>query len=168
VADRVADLQNLAMDPTVFSAAAGVATACHDYLRPYDLAASPATRRAQYRRRLRALDSRQFRPFSPAAWLGTHIDAGPKCLEWPADQTAGSELRGLRMPDVPALVMSGELDTNTPVEQGRAVAAAFPHATFAVVANAGHTPALDACGVALGVEFVEKLAVDAHRCEPMH
>ena len=166
VAARVADLQALAGDPTVYSAAAGLATACHDYLRPYDLGAPPVRRRAEYRRRLHALDARQFRPFSPVAWLGTHIDAGPKCLAWPADATAGSELRGLRMPDVPALVMSGELDTNTPVEQGRAVAASFPHATFAVVANAGHTPALDPCGVALGIEFVERLAVDPHRCEP--
>jgi pimeloyl-ACP methyl ester carboxylesterase len=166
VATRIADIQNLALDPALNSAAAGVATACHDYARPYDLAAPPATRQAQYRRRLGALDARQFHPFPPAAWLGTHIDAGPKCLDWPADPTAGSrQFRGLRMPDVPVLVMSGDLDTNTPVEQGRAVAAAFPHATFAVVANAGHTPALDPCGVGLGVDFVQQLAVDPHRCE---
>jgi pimeloyl-ACP methyl ester carboxylesterase len=68
------------------------------------------------------------------------------------------------MPNVPVLVMSGDLDSNTPIEQGRAVAAKFPHATFAIVANAGHTPALDPCGVALGVDFVEKLKVDPARC----
>jgi pimeloyl-ACP methyl ester carboxylesterase len=164
VAARVADLENLAIDPTLYSLGAGMATACHDYPRPYSLAASPATRHAQYRRKLRALDPAQFRPFSPAAWLGTHIDAGPKCLDWPADPTAGSQLRGLHMPDVPVLVMSGDLDSNTPVEQGRVVAATFPHARFAVVASAGHTPALNPCGLALGVEFVEKLQVNPNRC----
>jgi pimeloyl-ACP methyl ester carboxylesterase len=164
VSSRLRDLDNLTVDPAIYSVVAGVATACRDYPRPYDLGAPPATRRAQYRRRLRALDRAQFRPFSPGAWLRTHIDAGPKCLDWPPDPAAGSGLRGLRMPDVPVLVMSGELDTNTPVEQGRAVAAQFPHATFAVVAGAGHTPALDPCGVALGVEFVERLAVNANRC----
>jgi pimeloyl-ACP methyl ester carboxylesterase len=166
VASRVGDLQDLALDPSVYSSAAAVATMCHDYARPYDLAAPPATRRAQYRRGLRGLDPKQFRPFPPAAWLRTHIDSGPKCLDWPADAAAGTDLRGLQMPDVPVLVMSGELDTNTPVEQGRVVAKAFPHAMFAVVANAGHTPALDPCGIALGVAFVEQLTVDRHRCEP--
>jgi pimeloyl-ACP methyl ester carboxylesterase len=70
------------------------------------------------------------------------------------------------MPNVPVLVISGDLDSNTPVEQGRAAAAAFPHATFAIVANAGHPPALSPCGGALGIEFVEKLTVDANRCKP--
>ena len=55
--------------------AAGIATSCHDYPRPYDLAAPPATRRAQYKHALAQLDLAQFRPFSPAAWLGTEIDA---------------------------------------------------------------------------------------------
>jgi pimeloyl-ACP methyl ester carboxylesterase len=64
----------------------------------------------------------------------------------------------------PVLVMSGDLDSNTPIEQGRAVAAQFRHPTFVFVANAGHTPALDPCGVALGVDFVEQLAVDPNRC----
>jgi pimeloyl-ACP methyl ester carboxylesterase len=42
---------------------------------------------------------------------------------------------------VPVLVQSGELDTNTPIEQGRAAAAQFPHVVYGIVANAGHTPA---------------------------
>jgi pimeloyl-ACP methyl ester carboxylesterase len=61
-------------------------------------------------------------------------------------------------------VMSGDLDSNTPIEQGRVVAAQFPHAQFAIVRNAGHTPALDPCGVGLGVDFVETLKVDPQRC----
>ena len=34
------------------------------------------------------------------------------------------------MPDVPVLVQSGDLDTNTPIEQGRAAAAQFAHPIF--------------------------------------
>jgi pimeloyl-ACP methyl ester carboxylesterase len=165
-AARVGDLADQALDPALINLASGVATACHDYPRPYDLGSPPATRRSQYSAGLRALDPKQFRPFSAAGWLGTHIGAGPKCLDWPADATAGAGLRGLKMPNVPVLVISGDLDSNTPVEQGRAAAAAFPHATFAIVANAGHPPALSPCGGALGIEFVEKLTVDANRCKP--
>jgi pimeloyl-ACP methyl ester carboxylesterase len=161
---RINDASNLFVPPTFNSYGASAAVACHDYPRPYDLAAAPATRRAQYRRALAALDQAQFRPFSAAAWLSTGIDAGPKCLDWPADRTAGSPLRGHRIPDVPVLVQSGDLDTNTPVEQGRRAAAQFPHPIFGIVANAGHTPDLHPCGVAMAIDFVEHLRTNPKRC----
>ena len=137
---------------------------CHDYPRPYDLADPLAQRRAEYERGLAALDPGQFRPFSASAWLSTDIDAGPKCLDWPVDPTAGSPLRGLRLPDVPVLVQSGDLDTNTPIEQGRPAAAQFRHSIFAVVANAGHTPDLHRCGVAMALDFIRHLKTDPDRC----
>jgi pimeloyl-ACP methyl ester carboxylesterase len=163
-ASRVGDVRQFIEDPTHFSVAAGAATSCHDYPRPYDLAASPAQRHSQYTRALAALDPAQFRPFSPRAWLSTGIDAGPGCLDWPADPTAGSPLQGRALPDVPVLVQSGDLDTNTPVEQGRAAAAQFAHVTFAVVANIGHTPDTGACGVAMALDFIRRLRTNADRC----
>lgn len=163
-ADRAGLVAGLTFDPAQFSVAAGAATSCHDYPRPYDLAATPAQRRGQYRSALATLDPAQFRPFSPSAWLSAPIDAGPGCLDWPADPTAGSPLQGHSLPDVPVLVQSGDLDSNTPIEQGRAAAAQFPHATFAVVANIGHTPDTGACGVAMALDFIEHLKTDANRC----
>jgi pimeloyl-ACP methyl ester carboxylesterase len=164
---RVGDVEAFTADPAQVSLTDAAAVECHDYTRPYDLGAPPTVRHRQYRRGLAALDRRGFRPFSPAAWLDTSvtgIDAGPDCLDWPADPTAGSPLRGARLPDVPVLVMSGDLDDNTPIGQGRRAAAQFPRATFAVVADAGHTPALTPCGLALGLRFVRTLHVDPRRC----
>ena len=161
---RIGEAEQFVIDPSLFSITAAAATSCHDYPRPYDLAAPPAQRHAQYRRALAALDARQFEPFSPAAWLGTGIDAGPKCLDWPADPTAGSPVRGLAFPDVPVLVQSGDLDDNTPIEQGRVAAAQFPHAIIGIVSNAGHTPDLQPCGVAMAIDFVERLTTDTGRC----
>jgi pimeloyl-ACP methyl ester carboxylesterase len=161
---RVGEVEQFFLDPALFSAGAAAATSCHDYPRPYDLSAPPAVRRAQYRRALAALDRAQFRPFSPRAWLGTGIDAGPKCLDWPADPTAGSPLQGRPMPDVPVLVQSGDLDTNTPVEQGRRAAAQFAHPIYGIVANAGHTPDTRPCGVAMAIDFVEHLETSPKRC----
>jgi pimeloyl-ACP methyl ester carboxylesterase len=123
---RIGEVGDFFEPPAFFSNAAGAATSCHDYPRPYDLAAAPPRRRAQYERALAALDPAQFRPFSAGAWLSTEIDAGPKCLGWPADASAGSPLQGHRIPDVPVLVQSGDLDTDTPIEQGRRAAAQFP------------------------------------------
>src|SRR5919109_123565 len=164
---RVGDVQALTADPRQVSVADAAAVECHDYARPYDLSAPPAVRHEQFRRGLAAWDRRPFRPFSAGAWLDTSvtgIDAGPDCLDWPADPTAGSPLRGLAEPDVPVLVMSGDLDSNTPIEQGRRAAAQFRHPTFAVVTNAGHTPAKTPCGVALGLRFLRTLHVNPRRC----
>lgn len=161
---RIGEVTQQFIEPTSFSLGAGDATECHDYARPYDLADTPAHRRAQYRSGLSTLGAGAFSPFSAKAWLGTEIDAGPKCLDWPADPTAGSPLQGRALPDVPVLVQSGELDTDTPVEQGRLAAAQFAHPTIGVVANAGHTPDLSRCGVAMAIDFVQRLRTDADRC----
>jgi pimeloyl-ACP methyl ester carboxylesterase len=93
---RIDEVRQFVIDPTLFSAASGEATACHDYPRPYDLAASPATRRAQYARALAALAPAQFRPFSAQAWLGTEIDAGPKTRARRRVETSGRSRAGFR------------------------------------------------------------------------
>ncbi len=59
---------------------------------------------------------------------------------------------------------SGDLDTNTPIGQGRQAAAQFRHATFAVIANAGHTPDTEPCGDALAIDFIRHLRTDPRRC----
>ena len=161
---RITEASDFLGDPALDSVGAYAATACHDYPRPYDLTAPPAVRRAQYDRGLTALGNIPFRPFSARAWLSIDIDAGPKCLDWPTDPTAGSPLLGHLIPDVPVLVQSGDLDTNTPIEQGRRAAAQFPHAIYGIVANAGHTPDLQPCGVAMAIDFVEHLATNPNRC----
>jgi pimeloyl-ACP methyl ester carboxylesterase len=161
---RVNEVEGFFVDPALFSNAVGAAASCKDYPRPYDLAAPPAVRRMQYHRALAALHHGTFRPFSADAWLHTGIDAGPKCLDWPADPTAGSPLRGHSLADVPVLVQSGDLDTNTPVEQGRKAAAQFAHPIYAVVSNAGHTPDLTRCGVAMAIDFIRHLRTDPNRC----
>jgi pimeloyl-ACP methyl ester carboxylesterase len=161
---RIGEVEAFFSDPTLVSLADAAAVSCHDYPRPYDVAAAPAARRAQYRRALAALDPVQFRPFSARAWLSANIDAGPRCLDWPADPTAGSPLRGHRIPDVPVLVQSGELDTNTPIEQGRRAAAQFAHPIYGIVANAGHTPDVQPCGIAMAIAFIEHLRTNPNRC----
>jgi hypothetical protein len=122
-----------------------VAATCHDYPSPLDLAAPADQRRAQYDRALAAIASKDFGPFTPAGWFQSGVQAAPACLGWPVDPTAGSPLQGRPLPDVPALVESGDLDTNAPIEMGRQAAAQFPHATFAVIANAGHTLDTEPC-----------------------
>lgn len=151
-------------DPS-FSFAQNLATHCHDYPRAFSYADTPAARRAAYDRALKAIDSHAFWPFSPDAWTQTS-QASAQCLDWPNDPSAGSPLpAGTRFPDVPVLVLSGDLDANTPSSAGRQAAGQFLHATFVEIANAGHTPAgSNACAFNLGVRFVATLQVNAQAC----
>jgi pimeloyl-ACP methyl ester carboxylesterase len=161
---RLSEIYVLTLDPSSGSFAQLVATTCHDYPHPFDIGAPPQQRQAEYDRALATIDRQEFSPFTPAAWFQSGIWAAPACLGWPADPTAGSPLQGRQLPDVPVLVQSGDLDTNTPIEQGRQAAAQFPHATFAVIANAGHTPDTEPCGAAMAIDFIRNLRTDPDRC----
>jgi hypothetical protein len=83
-------------------------------------------------------------------------------VTWPAadddDPPAGANPR---FPDVPTLVLAGDLDTLTPPSEGAAAAALFPNASFVVVVNSGHVTALDdgwGCASAIVAEFVDTRA----------
>jgi pimeloyl-ACP methyl ester carboxylesterase len=153
-----------ALDPSISSVGSLVAATCHDYPHPFDISAPPQQRQAEFDRALATIGREDFRPFRPAAWFQSGIWAAPACLGWPEDPTAGSPLQGRQLPDVPVLVQSGDLDTNTPIEQGRQTAAQFPHATFAIIANAGHTPDTEPCGAAMAIDFIRNLRTDPDRC----
>jgi hypothetical protein len=69
------------------------------------------------------------------------------------------------MPDVPVLVISGELDANTPTSAGRAAARQFAHATLAEIPNVGHVPTdASPCGLQLGLRFVATTTADPDAC----
>jgi pimeloyl-ACP methyl ester carboxylesterase len=161
---RLTEIYALTLDPSTVSWAQLVATTCHDYPHPFDLGAPPQQRQAQYDRALATTVRDAFSPFRPAAWFQSGIWAAPACLGWPADPTAESPLEGRRLPAVPVLVQSGDLDTNTPIAQGRQAAAQFRRATFAVIANAGHTPDTEPCGAAMAIDFIRRLRTDPDRC----
>lgn len=146
--------------PLALSDAQSWATSCHDYHRDFDFADSPAQRAASYDATLAELDDADFAPFSARAWVTrADYDSGA-CLDWPDDSTAKPPFAaGTALPDVPVLVLSGDLDANTPSESGRAAAAQFPRATFVEIAGAGHTPASTPEGVDRIVRFIR----DAHR-----
>ena len=130
------------------------AVACHDYPRPFSYADSPAARRVAYRRALGALDRREFAPLSPAAGH-TQASRAPTTASTGPTTTAGPALApGTPMPDVPVLVMSGDLDANTPTSAGRELARRYPSATFVEIPNVGHPPTADPCANRLVFRFV--------------
>ena len=146
--------------PALLSDAQSWAVTCHDYLRDFDYADPVAKRTRQYNAAQAKLDDARFRPFSAEVWVSrADYDTGA-CLRWPADATAQPPFApGATMPDVPVLVLSGDLDANTPIESGDAAAAQFPHATHKVIEGAGHTPASDPAGVGEIIGFIREARV---------
>jgi pimeloyl-ACP methyl ester carboxylesterase len=157
------DLAGLMLNEA-FSAPAAAAVMCHDYPTAYRNADPVPARRAALARALRALGPAAFGPFSAAGWTSAGFEGGDLCIRWPRDRTAGSPVARRALPDVPVLVLGGDLDANTPTIAGRQAAAQFRRGIYAEIANSGHTPSGDACGLGLAIGFVETLRANARAC----
>jgi pimeloyl-ACP methyl ester carboxylesterase len=154
--------------PAVDSLPQALATECHDFPRAFSLSDTPAVRRADYEQARGALDPRAFFPFSPAAWTSSRVgfEAAATCIEWPDDPSAARPIAmGTPMPDVPVLVISGDLDANTPTSAGRKVARQFEHATLAEIPNTGHVPTDGSpCAMRLGMRFIATTTAKSTAC----
>ena len=152
------------------------AVSCADYPQIYDLRLDPDARRAQ---RADAVASEKrtspdvYAPFTIDEWLGMAPDYSvvDLCLDWPAPPKLyppGPPIPlPARFPDVPTLVLSGELDTVTTPVEGAAVVKLFPHAQQVVLANSAHVDALDdpyACASRIAVTFIATLAPGDTAC----
>ena len=117
--------------------------------------------RPSSRRRLAAYPRGAFEPFSGMAWNGTDYEGWQACLRWPSPQGDDPpDPPGAGYPDVPTLVLNGDLDTITASSGAREVARRFPGSTFVEVRNSVHVTALydkDDCASRIYVRFVKTL-----------
>ncbi len=111
-----------------------VTTVCEDAALPYALQTPIGERPALAAAALAAVPPSAYAPFDAATVQG--LGTADDCLQWPQDVTRASFTGPL--PDVPALLLSGRLDTRTPLENARATAAQLPHGTLVAVRGAGH------------------------------
>ena len=150
--------------PATYSDGVYWAVACTDYPQLFDMAATPAVRRAQLSAALKALPAGTFAPFSTDEWVqvNQYTEAFTACLDWPAavhhDPPLPSATAPLDPGNVPVLVLNGSLDSLTPAPGGAHVARQIGPAARAVVAqNMVHLVALDdryGCGAAIYRQFV--------------
>ena len=97
-------------DPALFSAGDNAAAFCNDSDFVWNRHDSVALRRAKYHKALIALGPRSFAPFSPRVWAKFYV--ADFCLRWPApDRFTPAVPRGATVTGVPALILSGDLDT---------------------------------------------------------
>lgn len=124
-----------------------VATTCEDTRWPWDRTAGPQAKREQAAAAAAARPAEEFAPFDRQTAL--ELPALVGCSGWPGrPQPPELGLRGA--PDAPALVLAGEDDLRTPLEDAEAMARRLPGATLAVLPATGHVSVLtDATGCAI-------------------
>jgi pimeloyl-ACP methyl ester carboxylesterase len=163
-------------DPKLFSAGLAAAVTCHDPPQIFDMRLPPS-RRLEARDRIIAQREAQapatYAPFTIEEYRGMPLDYTfiDECVEWPAPPPVPPtplSFPASSYPDVPVLVVSGELDNMTSVADGAVAAAHFAHAHHVVIANSFHVNALpharSACGAMLVRRFMDTLATGDESC----
>ena len=135
---------------------------CNDYDQLYDMVSPPEDRVAQFEQAIEDYTRENpgaFAPFTVGEWANSPGSAYRDCIEWPAIPGDGPVLDpDLEYPDVPTLILSGDLDSITPIGEATLVAEAIgPSATLVEVAASTHVTALgdtNACASVLVNRFV--------------
>src|SRR4051812_13177424 len=117
------------------SSTLNVATTCADVRLPYTLQTSYPDRWTAWRHGADAVPDAAFAPFSRGAVVDPSV--AHDCLRWPqGDTPAGPSTAPL--PDVPTLLLSGRLDTRTPLENAHEMLPLLPHGQLLTVTGTGH------------------------------
>jgi pimeloyl-ACP methyl ester carboxylesterase len=124
--------------PRSLSTAVYAATTCEEVLLPWDRSTppDPAERHRQAAERAATIPDAEFEPFDRATALAS--DTINLCERWPAALPAPDFGPG-PLPDVPVLLLEGEDDMRTPVENAQRVAALFPRSSLVVAPATGHS-----------------------------
>lgn len=112
------------------------ATTCEEQSFPWNRAQSPHARLAEASRYIRSLPASATAPFLPGDMLA--FSDVEECAGWPFTSPAPAPEQA-KLPDVPALILSGANDLRTPTANAREVAAQIPDAHLLVVPYAGHS-----------------------------
>jgi pimeloyl-ACP methyl ester carboxylesterase len=163
---------------TAFSGGLFVEVSCADYTQIYSMTAPLGMRLAQDQSAIamkQAQDPGVFAPFTIDEFLAMPLDYSVVnlCLRWPVPSAAhppGQPVPpGTVFPGMPAIVLSGDLDSLTPAAQGAEATALFPNAQHIVFANSFHVTAeADPyhCSSDIVRRFVETLSPGDTSCAP--
>jgi pimeloyl-ACP methyl ester carboxylesterase len=117
---------------------------CNDYPMIWEKDADEDERREQLEQAIREYDPSSFAPFS-AREMAISSDIGYlECLTFPepTDLYESPKPDDASAPNVPTLVVAGELDDITTPTEGKQVATGFPNSDYFEARNGGHVVSL--------------------------
>lgn len=162
--------------PALFSAGLAAAVSCGDPPQIFDMSLPVPQRLAA---RDLAIEKRKaeapetYVPFTIEEYRRMPLDYAfiDQCVQWPPRDVHSPALPlvpDAPYPEIPVLVVSGDLDNMTPVADGAAAAARFPRAHHVVIANGLHVNALphsrSECGAHLVRRFLANLSTGDDGC----
>jgi pimeloyl-ACP methyl ester carboxylesterase len=129
-----------------FSYGLEIAVECNDYELLWDPRSGIDERIRQLSRAVTRLPRNYFAPFGRREYLLSGAARLTNCLTWPAPPPGGFEPvipSGWRAPRTfPTLILAGQVDDVTSVEEARQVKRRFPRSHLYVVPNRGHASSL--------------------------
>jgi pimeloyl-ACP methyl ester carboxylesterase len=123
--------------PREFSSALYAATTCEEIPFPWQRFSDPASRFGSITAAFAQIPDQAFYPFDRATDEGN--DFIRMCRRWPEASPAPYGAPPGALPDVPVLMLSGQMDLRTPVETARSAAADWPHAQTLTIPDTGHS-----------------------------
>lgn len=152
--------------PRGWSFGSFVATACADKEWEWDWSASIADRQTQHDAAIATAPAELFLPFTGAEVTNSTFLSTPYCIRWP-DMTGSSPMvpPNAVYPDVPTLVIGGDLDNIVPLQITEWMAEMFPASELVEFVGAGHGAAFWSwCALDLVQGFVGTLELGDTGC----
>jgi pimeloyl-ACP methyl ester carboxylesterase len=154
-------------DPTASSSGDYYARLCVDAQEPWDWSDSIPERKEDYAQAVSKLPADYFAPFPNSAPTGILFStAGKQCLWWQKPTPSSPMVPSHAVyPQVPTLVLDGDIDNRVPLEESEGVADLFPNSTFVKVAEAAHETVFNSpCADNLAAQFIENLTPGDTSC----
>jgi hypothetical protein len=105
-------------DPSSFSEALYLSVICHDYPQPWPVGTPLSARAATAQSTFAGYPAAAFDPFSVGVWTGLDNEGALACVNWPQSPSPTDPPipAGSTYPTVPTLILNGDLDNITPLE----------------------------------------------------
>ncbi|HEY1367978.1 MAG TPA: alpha/beta hydrolase [Gaiellaceae bacterium] len=156
-------------NPVGASAAMEPIVTCNEYSAPFDLGDSLAKRQAEFDRGLAELPADVFGWFSKQGWVDSAWEQVNFCLDYPKPDFS-LDLRppyNGPFPDVPVLMLNGDIDLQTPLEMAEQAHSYWPNSVFLTIKDSTHvTLRSSQCSVATALSFLgNPVLPDPHVCD---
>ena len=138
--------------------ALSVVVPCNEYSAPFDLDHTIATRTAEFERGLAGLPDDAFGWFSKPGWVDSAMEQVNFCLKYPKPLFSSKLLPPYDgpFPDLPVLMLNGDLDLQAPLEMAEQAKQDWPNSVLLTIEDSPHvTLRFSECSLFTALSFLQ-------------